>query len=227
MHWYAVDKCVDKTRIENPALIEFPRILVRFLFLCDNFLGMAFSMGAGGSFLWQFVKGFRNSPKGDKWTGGFFNARNRAPITAGNFAAWGACFAAFDCTFIALRQKEDMLNAVAAGTATGFALSIRGGIRAATQSAVIGGVMLALIEGAMMMVNNMAQQTPRSNFNMMKEQQAAHEKMRANALAKGLNPDEMTPAQLYMEDMKGKLPFGGFGGMNSTSDSSAGATTTF
>jgi import inner membrane translocase subunit TIM17 len=63
-----------------------------------------------------------------------------------------------------LRQKEDPWNSIAAGAATGGFLQLRAGARSAARSAIFGGVLLGLIEGAGIMLNrmmaNMAQPPP-------------------------------------------------------------------
>lgn len=53
----------------------------------------------------------------------------------------------FDCSLAYMRQKEDPWNAIMSGALTGGVLAARGGLRVAGQSAVFGGVLLALIEG--------------------------------------------------------------------------------
>ena len=45
---------------------------------------------------------------------------------AGNFAVWGGLFSCFDCTFAAVRKKEDPWNAICAGACTGGLLAARG-----------------------------------------------------------------------------------------------------
>lgn len=69
------------------------------------------------------------------------------PTLPGNFAAWGGMFSMFDCSLAYMRQKEDPWNAIMSGALTGGVLAARGGLRVAGQSAVFGGVLLALIEG--------------------------------------------------------------------------------
>lgn len=44
----------------------------------------------------------------------------------GNFAVWGGLFSCFDCTFAAVRKKEDPWNAICAGACTGGLLAARG-----------------------------------------------------------------------------------------------------
>lgn len=45
---------------------------------------------------------------------------------AGNFAVWGGLFSCFDCTYAAVRKKEDPWNAIMAGASTGGVLAARG-----------------------------------------------------------------------------------------------------
>eukprot|EP00920_Eleutheroschizon_duboscqi_P036908 GHVT01088570.1.p2 GENE.GHVT01088570.1~~GHVT01088570.1.p2 ORF type:complete len:150 (+),score=19.29 GHVT01088570.1:715-1164(+) len=113
-------------------------------------LGGAFGMGCVGGFLWHFAKGWRNSPRYEKLGGGLFSAKTRAPILGGNFAVWGGTFSCFDCTFQHLRGTEDHWNAVASGFCTGGVLALRGGARSALKNAVIGGVLLGIIEAVSM-----------------------------------------------------------------------------
>jgi import inner membrane translocase subunit TIM17 len=71
----------------------------------------------------------------------------RAPVLGGNFAVWGGLFSTFDCALKGVRQKEDPWNSILSGAITGGVLAARGGAKAATVSAVVGGGLLALIEG--------------------------------------------------------------------------------
>ena len=43
----------------------------------------------------------------------------------GQFAAWGLCFATFDCSFAKLRQKEDPWNSIMSGGAAGAVMAAR------------------------------------------------------------------------------------------------------
>lgn len=124
-------------------------------------LGGAFGMGCIGGFLWHMVKGMRNSPKGERWRGGLFNARSRAPILGGNFAVWGGSFSAFDCSLQYIRQRDDHWNAIASGFLTGGVLAARGGWKAASRNAVVGGVLLGIIEGVAALIMRKTSQTPR------------------------------------------------------------------
>mmetsp|Transcript_13491 Transcript_13491/g.54121 ORF Transcript_13491/g.54121 Transcript_13491/m.54121 type:complete len:172 (+) Transcript_13491:151-666(+) len=110
-------------------------------------VGGAYAMGACGGSIWHFVKGWRNSPSGSSMRGAVEQLATRAPVVGGNFAVWGGLFAVFDCTFSALRQKEDPWNSIIAGAATGGLLAARAGPKAAGKNALVGGVLLALIEG--------------------------------------------------------------------------------
>lgn len=111
--------------------------------------GGAFSMGAIGGSLFHGIKGFRNAPSGNyrRLIGSFVTLKSRAPIVGGNFAVWGGLFSAIDCSMVYLRKKEDPWNSITSGALTGGILSVRNGTGAIIGSAIIGGVLLALIEG--------------------------------------------------------------------------------
>ncbi|CAK9815481.1 Mitochondrial import inner membrane translocase subunit Tim17-B [Anthophora quadrimaculata] len=111
--------------------------------------GGAFTMGAIGGAVFQSVKGFRNAPSGisKRLLGSLMAVKQRSPIVAGNFAVWGGIFSTIDCTLVHLRKKEDPWNSIISGAATGGILAARNGIPAMAGSAIIGGVLLALIEG--------------------------------------------------------------------------------
>ncbi|XP_044464683.1 mitochondrial import inner membrane translocase subunit TIM17-2-like [Mangifera indica] len=113
----------------------------------------AFGMGAVGGAAFHFLKGICNSPSGSRLIGGAQAVRMNAPRIGGSFAVWGGLFSTFDCTMVYVRQKEDPWNPIIAGTATGGLLSTRQGLGAASKSAIFGGVLLALIEGAGIMLN--------------------------------------------------------------------------
>lgn len=117
--------------------------------------GTAFAMGAIGGSLWHSLKGFKNSPRGDRLRGAVLAVKQRAPILGGNFAVWGATFSTFDCSLIALRGKEDPWNSIWSGALTGGVLAARGGPGAALRSAVVGGILLALIEGMGIALNRL------------------------------------------------------------------------
>ena len=127
-------------------------------------IGGAFGMGAVGGSAFHFVKGMKNSPNGERLLGGAQAIRMNAPRIGGSFAVWGGLFSVFDCSMVYVRQKEDPWNSIFAGAATGGFLQMRHGARAASRSALFGGVLLALIEGAGLMINrvlaNMAQLPP-------------------------------------------------------------------
>ena len=111
-------------------------------------MGSAFCLGAVGGGLWHFVKGYRNAPRHARLAGGLTAARVRAPILGGNFGVWGGLFAVFDCTLAYGRGVEDPWNAIAAGGLTGGVLAARAGPRAIGRNALMGCVLIALIEGA-------------------------------------------------------------------------------
>ncbi|KAG0480649.1 hypothetical protein HPP92_011507 [Vanilla planifolia] len=118
-------------------------------------IGGAFGMGAVGGSAFHFIKGIYNSPNGERLAGGVQGVRMNAPRVGGSFAVWGGLFSTFDCTMVYIRQKEDPWNSIIAGAATGGFLSMRQGPLAAGRSAIFGGVLLALIEGAGIMLNRL------------------------------------------------------------------------
>lgn len=61
--------------------------------------------------MWHGVKGFRNSPYGERRVGAVTAIKARAPVLGGNFGVWGGLFSTFDCTMKGLRKKEDPYNA--------------------------------------------------------------------------------------------------------------------
>jgi len=110
-------------------------------------MGSAFAMGCVGGAVWHFAKGWRNSPRGDRIRGAYQTMALRAPTLGGNFAVWGGLFSTYDCAFAGLRKREDPWNAIAAGAATGGTLAARAGLKAMGKNALIGGILLAMIEG--------------------------------------------------------------------------------
>ncbi|KAJ6169369.1 hypothetical protein N7497_002212 [Penicillium chrysogenum] len=109
--------------------------------------GGAFAMGAIGGAVWHGVKGFRNSPYGERRIGALTAIKARAPVLGGNFGCWGGLFSIYDCSIKGIRKKEDPYNAIIAGFFTGGSLAIRGGYKAARNSAIMCAVFLAVIEG--------------------------------------------------------------------------------
>lgn len=69
---------------------------------------------------------------------------------------WGGVFSSMDCLLIYYRQKDDPLNAIAAGFITGGVLAIRGGMSIAFKNAMVGGVILALIEGVSTIITSIS-----------------------------------------------------------------------
>ncbi|CAD7946377.1 unnamed protein product [Amoebophrya sp. A120] len=124
-------------------------------------LGGAFGMGCVGGFLWHFVRGARNSPKGERLAGALYHGKSRAPILGGNFAVWGGCFATCDCTLQYIRRTDDSWNSIMSGFLTGGILAARAGWKQAGKNAVVGGVILTCIEGVSALLMRSYQKTPR------------------------------------------------------------------
>merc|ERR1712241_1387841 len=76
----------------------------------------------------------------------------------GQFAAWGICFSSFDCTFAHIRGKEDPWNSIMSGAAAGAVMAARQGPKSMVGSAVVGGMLLGLIEGMGLLMNNFMSQ---------------------------------------------------------------------
>jgi len=112
-------------------------------------------MGAIGGGIWHSIKGARMAPAGARWAGSLSAVQARSPVLGGQFAVWGGIFACCDCTLTAVRQKEDPWNSIVSGAATGGILAVRAGPRAMASAAVVGGVLLALIEGMGIMFTKM------------------------------------------------------------------------
>lgn len=116
--------------------------------------GGAFAMGAIGGSVFHTISGFRHAPKGNyrRLAGALTQVKQRAPLTGGNFAVWGGLFSGIDCTLVYLRKKEDPWNSIMSGALTGAILSVRHGYASMAGSALVGGVLLALIEGVGVMI---------------------------------------------------------------------------
>lgn len=100
-----------------------------------------------GGTIWHGIKGYRNSPYGERRIGAITAVKMRAPVLGGNFGVWGGLFSTFDCAVKGVRKKEDPYNAIIAGFFTGGSLAIRGGYKAARNGAIGCAVLLAVIEG--------------------------------------------------------------------------------
>nr|XP_003216964.3 PREDICTED: mitochondrial import inner membrane translocase subunit Tim17-B [Anolis carolinensis] len=111
--------------------------------------GGAFTMGMIGGGVFQAVKGFRNAPVGvrHRFRGSINAIRVRAPQIGGSFAVWGGLFSTIDCGLVKMRGKEDPWNSITSGALTGAVLASRSGPLAMVGSAMMGGILLALIEG--------------------------------------------------------------------------------
>ena len=132
-------------------------------------VGGAFCMGNIGGGLWHSIKGARMAPSGARLAGSLSAVQARAPVLGGQFAVWGGLFACFDCSLTSIRQKEDPWNSIISGGATGGVLAARAGPRAMASAAIVGGVLLALIEGMGIMFTKMT--APPSPEDMLMQQQ--------------------------------------------------------
>lgn len=118
-------------------------------------VGGAFCMGCIGGGIWHSIKGYRMAPKLAKFHGSVAAVTARSPVLGGQFAVWGGLFACCDCSLTALRQKEDPWNSIISGAVTGGVLAARAGPQQMASAALVGGVLLALIEGMGIMFSRM------------------------------------------------------------------------
>uniref|UniRef100_A0A1J3K7G1 Mitochondrial import inner membrane translocase subunit TIM17-2 n=1 Tax=Noccaea caerulescens TaxID=107243 RepID=A0A1J3K7G1_NOCCA len=109
-------------------------------------VGRAFGTGAIGGSVYHFIKGTYNSPNGARFVGGAQAVRMNAPRLGGTFAVFGGLYSTFDHTMVYMRNKEDPWNSFVAGAASAGFLTIRQGIAAASKSALVVGLFLALIK---------------------------------------------------------------------------------
>ncbi|KZL81671.1 mitochondrial import inner membrane translocase subunit tim-17 [Colletotrichum incanum] len=116
-----------------------------WLILADA--GGAFSMGAIGATIWHGVKGARNSPAGERGVGAATAIKARAPVVAGNFAAFGGLLGLYTCAISGIRHREDPWNGIAAGLLTGGSLAVRNGYKAARNNAIGCAFLMAVFEG--------------------------------------------------------------------------------
>ncbi|KAK3213651.1 hypothetical protein GRF29_28g515371 [Pseudopithomyces chartarum] len=126
-----------------------------------NDFGGAFCMGAVGGAIWHGVKGFRNSPYGERRIGAITAIKARAPVLGGNFGVWGGLFSTFDCAVKGIRKKEDPWNGILGGFCTGAALAVRGGAKAMRNNAIACGVLIGVIEGVGIMFGRMMAENTR------------------------------------------------------------------
>ncbi|KAE9556583.1 hypothetical protein FO519_000277 [Halicephalobus sp. NKZ332] len=110
-------------------------------------IGSAFAMGLVGGSIFHSFSGFRHAAKGQKVLNMFREVRTRSAVTGVQFAAWGGMFSTIDCCMVAIRKKEDPLNSIASGGLTGALLAVRSGPKVMAGSALLGAVILAMIEG--------------------------------------------------------------------------------
>ncbi|PAV81068.1 hypothetical protein WR25_10666 [Diploscapter pachys] len=118
-------------------------------------VGSAFAMGLVGGSIFHSFGGYRNAAKNQKIVSILREVRTRSTLTGVQFAAWGGIFSAIDCTLVAIRKKEDPLNSIMSGGLTGALLAIRSGPKIMAGSAILGSVILAMIEGVGLLTTRM------------------------------------------------------------------------
>jgi import inner membrane translocase subunit TIM17 len=130
-------------------------------------LGDGFSTGCVLGSMWYFAKGAFYSVRRERFKGGVKLLSNRAAIVGGSFAMWACIFSITNCIMVYIRSREDPMNSVIAGFSTGFILAIRGGLRNAMRSGIIGGLLLGIIEIMMSFYN---QSIKRQQIDMVNQQ---------------------------------------------------------
>ncbi|UQC85532.1 uncharacterized protein CLUP02_11030 [Colletotrichum lupini] len=92
-----------------------------------NDFGGAFAMGAIGGTVWHGIKGYRNSPYGERRIGAISAIKMRAPVLGGNFGVWGGLFSTFDCSVKSMNRLLKLRKALRyEGKSLGLALAKMG-----------------------------------------------------------------------------------------------------
>ncbi|KAJ3056135.1 translocase of the inner membrane [Rhizophlyctis rosea] len=169
-----------------------------------NDIGVGFCMGSIGGSIWHGFKGYRNSPRGERFVGSLTAIKARAPVLGGNFAVWSGLFNAGDCLIAGVRGKEDAWNPIIAGGATGAILAARNGPRVMAVSAVFGAAILAVMEGVGAMLNRMQSETYKPQAPLLPPEAQAQVQAQQDALASPIaaptyvpgapNPSHIQPA---------------------------------
>jgi len=63
-----------------------------------------------------------------------------------SFGSWGFLFSTYDCMFLAIRRKEDLINPILSGALTGATLSFGSRTKRMIRQAFMGAVIIGLIE---------------------------------------------------------------------------------
>jgi len=109
----------------------------------------AFSMGLVGGFALHFLKTVYFSPPGmARWIEGLRMGFKNAPKTGFAFGLWGGIFSISECYLKRWRGgKKDALTSIVAGAFTGGVLAFRENSNGIMRGALIGGMLLGVIEG--------------------------------------------------------------------------------
>ena len=184
-------------------------------------VGGAFSMGAVGGGIFHLLKGSYNAPKGlnNRARGGVTALQARSPILGGQFAVWGGLFACCDCCLTAMRQKEDPWNSIISGTVTGGILAARAGPKHMVTSALVGGVLLALIEGMGIMFTKMMSEPPPHMQHMQQDPTAPPTSGGMMPTPTPIAPTNTAPPELN--------PFDSAGSVGASTDGDFSMDTTF
>ncbi|EDV31703.1 uncharacterized protein Dana_GF15488 [Drosophila ananassae] len=112
--------------------------------------GCGYMIGSIGGAMFQYLKGFRNSPSGvvRGLYYGLESVKIGTPGIAGSFALWGATFSTVDCALSQIRQRDDSWNSIVSGAVTGGISAARKGLLSMANGAFTGCLVLAMLEGA-------------------------------------------------------------------------------
>jgi len=116
-------------------------------------LGGGFCFGMVIGTVWHGFAGLRHAPSGSRLKSSASRIASRVPVMAGGFAMWAMTYSLYECAFSSARGKEDMWNPIMSGAMTGGTLALRAGPRVAAGQFVLGGAILAGIEGFSVWVN--------------------------------------------------------------------------
>lgn len=111
--------------------------------------GAGFTIGMFGGGVLKAVSGFRNAPSGmQRRARCSLVAVRQSQKVAGTFAVWGTLFSLSRCTLIKVRGKDDSWNTIISGAVTSSLLVSRRGLSMMASSALVGGVMLTLVDAS-------------------------------------------------------------------------------
>jgi hypothetical protein len=138
-------------------------------------IGDGFTVGCIIGSIWYFTKGAFYSTKKQRFKSGINLLSKRAAVLGGKFAIWTFVFSSTNCLIAKLRNRDDLLNSVISGFSARFAMMIRGGVRLALGSGIIGGLLVGMCEIIMNMYFKLHRREYNDRINKgVKENLATH-----------------------------------------------------